>query len=312
MVLWRWVSGWRNITAAALWRRSAAATSSGVPKSAPPTSRSGVTTPWLVQASSPGFDWSSRATRGAVVRGPHLSVPSYKALDPVHRHGSSGPGAELRAPRRNHRNGTGSGHVETLRRSLNNRGGRWHAAGLTSITLDDDGREFDVVRATCEPAGAPASNRLSSSAVVGHIASQLRRRRVDRGLSQAGLADLLGVSCQQVHKYESGRRPRLRPTLAGRPGARRQCRRFLPGSGRSAEDARPRERRRSLPRSRAALPSHQERARPGCGRAHRPAPRGRAVMSVGWIYATFFALLAAGVVPLVVALLCGGRHPDRR
>jgi transcriptional regulator with XRE-family HTH domain len=46
--------------------------------------------------------------------------------------------------------------------------------------------------------------RLSSTAVVGHVAAQLRRFRVDRGLTQQGLADLLGVTYQQAHKYETG------------------------------------------------------------------------------------------------------------
>lgn len=37
-----------------------------------------------------------------------------------------------------------------------------------------------------------------------HIGRKIRERRVARGLSQAALADRLGITFQQIQKYESG------------------------------------------------------------------------------------------------------------
>jgi transcriptional regulator with XRE-family HTH domain len=37
-----------------------------------------------------------------------------------------------------------------------------------------------------------------------HVAAALRRRRLALGLAQAQLADMLGVTHQQLHKYEAG------------------------------------------------------------------------------------------------------------
>jgi transcriptional regulator with XRE-family HTH domain len=37
-----------------------------------------------------------------------------------------------------------------------------------------------------------------------HIGGRLRQRRVMNGLTQQGLADLIGVTYQQAHKYENG------------------------------------------------------------------------------------------------------------
>jgi transcriptional regulator with XRE-family HTH domain len=37
-----------------------------------------------------------------------------------------------------------------------------------------------------------------------HIGARLRQRRVMNGLTQQGLADLIGVTYQQAHKYEHG------------------------------------------------------------------------------------------------------------
>lgn len=37
-----------------------------------------------------------------------------------------------------------------------------------------------------------------------HIGTRLRQRRVAVGLTQQRLADLIGVTCQQAHKYENG------------------------------------------------------------------------------------------------------------
>ena len=37
-----------------------------------------------------------------------------------------------------------------------------------------------------------------------HIGARLRARRLSLGLTQQGLAELIGVTCQQAHKYEKG------------------------------------------------------------------------------------------------------------
>ncbi len=37
------------------------------------------------------------------------------------------------------------------------------------------------------------------------IAKRVKQARVERGLSQEGLAEKLGISLQQIHKYEAGR-----------------------------------------------------------------------------------------------------------
>ncbi len=37
-----------------------------------------------------------------------------------------------------------------------------------------------------------------------HVGARLRIRRIEKGFSQTKLADRLGVSCQQLQKYENG------------------------------------------------------------------------------------------------------------
>lgn len=49
-----------------------------------------------------------------------------------------------------------------------------------------------------------AQGRRTSTAVDAHVGSRLRLRRRGRGLSQQRLAQLLGVTFQQVQKYERG------------------------------------------------------------------------------------------------------------
>ncbi len=46
--------------------------------------------------------------------------------------------------------------------------------------------------------------KRSPNAVDRHVASQLRLRRQEAGLSQTAVADALGISFQQVQKYENG------------------------------------------------------------------------------------------------------------
>jgi transcriptional regulator with XRE-family HTH domain len=49
-----------------------------------------------------------------------------------------------------------------------------------------------------------ASRRPRAQDIDRHIGGRLRERRVMNGLTQQGLADLIGVTYQQAHKYENG------------------------------------------------------------------------------------------------------------
>ena len=44
----------------------------------------------------------------------------------------------------------------------------------------------------------------SSSEVIRHIASKVRRHRIANGLTQLAFAERIGVTYQQIHKYEAG------------------------------------------------------------------------------------------------------------
>jgi transcriptional regulator with XRE-family HTH domain len=48
------------------------------------------------------------------------------------------------------------------------------------------------------------SRRPRAQDIDRHIGARLRQRRVMNGLTQQGLADLIGVTYQQAHKYENG------------------------------------------------------------------------------------------------------------
>lgn len=50
----------------------------------------------------------------------------------------------------------------------------------------------------------PAAPRSRATDVDAGIGLQLRRLRIERGLSQQEMGDLLGVTYQQLHKYERG------------------------------------------------------------------------------------------------------------
>ncbi len=51
----------------------------------------------------------------------------------------------------------------------------------------------------------PKSNRGRSTAAIDrHVGAQMRERRIMLGLTQQQLADLIGVTYQQTHKYERG------------------------------------------------------------------------------------------------------------
>jgi len=52
--------------------------------------------------------------------------------------------------------------------------------------------------------GARLAPRPRAQDIDRHIGSRLRQRRVMNGLTQQRMADLIGVTYQQAHKYESG------------------------------------------------------------------------------------------------------------
>ncbi|MBL8672834.1 MAG: helix-turn-helix transcriptional regulator [Alphaproteobacteria bacterium] len=45
---------------------------------------------------------------------------------------------------------------------------------------------------------------MEAKAVDRHVGARIRERRIMLGLTQQGLADLIGVTYQQAHKYERG------------------------------------------------------------------------------------------------------------
>ncbi|MGH7092249.1 MAG: helix-turn-helix domain-containing protein [Stellaceae bacterium] len=72
----------------------------------------------------------------------------------------------------------------------------------------DEGRTAasSRLRRTAIPAGNPALRRVNGRArdVDRHVGARVRERRIMLGLTQQQLADLLGVTYQQAHKYERG------------------------------------------------------------------------------------------------------------
>ena len=54
------------------------------------------------------------------------------------------------------------------------------------------------------PAASIQRSRSLAESVDRHVAARLRERRVALGLSQQQLAELVGITYQQAHKYETG------------------------------------------------------------------------------------------------------------
>lgn len=52
--------------------------------------------------------------------------------------------------------------------------------------------------------GDPANNQRSTNSIDWHVGSRLRLRRLELGMSQEKLAEHLGITFQQVQKYERG------------------------------------------------------------------------------------------------------------
>ncbi|WP_332461120.1 helix-turn-helix domain-containing protein [Acuticoccus mangrovi] len=55
-----------------------------------------------------------------------------------------------------------------------------------------------------EPRSENLPNQRSANSVDSHVGSRVRLRRLELGLSQEKLADQLGITFQQVQKYERG------------------------------------------------------------------------------------------------------------
>ena len=51
---------------------------------------------------------------------------------------------------------------------------------------------------------SPLANQRSANSVAGHVGARVRIRRLELGLSQEKLAEQLGITFQQVQKYERG------------------------------------------------------------------------------------------------------------
>ena len=82
--------------------------------------------------------------------------------------------------------------------------------GEMSVTLIKDRR-------------VPKSGRSRAQDVDRYVGMRMRERRIMLGLTQQQMAELIGVTYQQAHKYEKGiNRIAGRPALPHRPGAGRR------------------------------------------------------------------------------------------
>jgi transcriptional regulator with XRE-family HTH domain len=62
----------------------------------------------------------------------------------------------------------------------------------------------DILEMAPPPLPRPLPRQPRAQDIDRHIGGRLRQRRVMNGLTQQGLADLIGVTYQQAHKYENG------------------------------------------------------------------------------------------------------------
>src|SRR5579863_4481181 len=70
-----------------------------------------------------------------------------------------------------------------------------------------DGRRGSAGAGETRPGPAAAPSRRSSARtqdIDRHVGARIRERRIMLGLTQQQLADLIGVTYQQAHKYERG------------------------------------------------------------------------------------------------------------
>jgi transcriptional regulator with XRE-family HTH domain len=120
-----------------------------------------------------------------------------------------------------------------------------------------------VTTANPRPAASSERSRFLARGIDHHIAARMRERRTMLGLTQQQVAELLGITYQQAHKYEKG----VNRISAGRLHALARALGvdigyFYEGLG-SGEPARPTAQQRrmiELARSFAALPLPQQEA----------------------------------------------------
>ena len=121
-----------------------------------------------------------------------------------------------------------------------------------------------VTTANPPPAAPIKGGRSIAQGIDRHIATRLRERRTMLGLTQQQVAEMLGITCQQLYKYETGanrvsagRLHQLARVLGVEPGY------FYEGLG-SGEPARPaagqQRQRLELARNFAALARPQQEA----------------------------------------------------
>jgi len=55
-----------------------------------------------------------------------------------------------------------------------------------------------------KPTGSPGPGRSRAQDVDRHVGARMRERRIMLGLTQQQMAELIGVTYQQAHKYEKG------------------------------------------------------------------------------------------------------------
>ena len=74
------------------------------------------------------------------------------------------------------------------------------------ITSDDGSGQPAPIKSTSELAVPPPQTHPAAraSAADRHVGARIRERRTTLGMSQKQLAMVIGVTCQQAHKYERG------------------------------------------------------------------------------------------------------------
>lgn len=82
-----------------------------------------------------------------------------------------------------------------------------HGRVQRPVGMDEKGKRMALEPSTplkSEAKSAPTANQRSANSVDGHVGARVRIRRLELGLSQERLADQLGITFQQVQKYERG------------------------------------------------------------------------------------------------------------
>ena len=72
------------------------------------------------------------------------------------------------------------------------------------ITSHDGSGQPAPINSTSEIAAPQAPPTARATAADRHVGARIRERRTTLGMSQQQLAAMIGVTCQQAHKYERG------------------------------------------------------------------------------------------------------------